>query len=125
MQVVLGEKITSFAPQSTTPRDALERAFDEHHAMVFRTAYRITGNAADAEDVLQTVFLRVLRRENAADAVRNEEGYFRRAAVNAALNLIQERARKNISLEDSFEPRAQGDQRDLREVLRRALANLK
>ena len=26
--------------------------------MVFRTAYRITGNAADAEDVLQTVFLR-------------------------------------------------------------------
>ena len=38
--------------------------YREHHAMVFRTAYRITGNAADAEDVLQTVFLRMVRRDD-------------------------------------------------------------
>jgi len=29
---------------------------------VFQAAYRVTGNAADAEDVLQTVFLRLARR---------------------------------------------------------------
>ena len=27
-----------------------ERVFRAHHGLVFRTAYRITGNAADAED---------------------------------------------------------------------------
>ena len=39
----------------------LERAFQDHSSLVFRTAYRVTGNAADAEDVLQTVFLRPAR----------------------------------------------------------------
>jgi len=31
----------------------IEAAFREHHAMVFRAAYRITGSASDAEDALQ------------------------------------------------------------------------
>ena len=35
----------------------LEKAFLEHHEMVYRAAFRITGNASDAEDVLQTLFL--------------------------------------------------------------------
>lgn len=38
------------------------RLFDQYHGMVFRTAYRLTGNAADAEDVLQNIFLRIVRR---------------------------------------------------------------
>ena len=46
--------------------DDLERVFREHHAMVFRAAYRITGNADDAEDALQTVFLRMIKRDPAA-----------------------------------------------------------
>src|ERR1700730_9794559 len=57
----------------------LERAFRDHHRLVFRTAYRITGNPGDAEDVLQTVFLRLLRRGRNADALENTEGYLRRA----------------------------------------------
>src|SRR5438093_8515114 len=36
----------------------LEKLFQEHSRRVFQAAYRITGNAMDAEDVLQTVFLR-------------------------------------------------------------------
>lgn len=59
--------------------------------MVFRSAYRITGNAADAEDVLQTVFLRLLQQESLAGLAVNPGGYFRRAAVNAALDVIRRR----------------------------------
>ncbi len=103
---------------------ALERAFDAHHAMVFRTAYRVTGNAADAEDVLQTVFLRLAGRDLSAEVIENPEGYLRRAAVNASLNLMEQRARKNIPLESAPEPHARADQTDLREVLRLALATL-
>ncbi len=109
---------------SATGPDALERAFDAHHAMVFRTAYRVTGNAADAEDVLQTVFLRLAGRELAAEIIENPEGYLRRAAVNASLNLLELRSRKNIPLESAPEPHAGSDQRDLREVLRLAMATL-
>ena len=103
---------------------ALERAFDQHHAMVFRAAYRITGNAADAEDVLQTVFLRLSARAGDAPEVTTLESYLRRAAVNASLNLIELRSRRNIPLESAPEPHAREDQSDLREVLRRAIATL-
>ncbi len=56
--------------------------------MVFRTAYRITGNAADAEDVLQTVFLRLVRLN---PEMENPESYLRRSAVNAALDVVRAR----------------------------------
>jgi RNA polymerase sigma-70 factor (ECF subfamily) len=79
----------------------LDLVFREHHTTVFRAAYRVTGNAGDAEDVLQTVFMRLLRRHSDAEAVGNMEAYLRRAAVNAALDLIRSRqAAPHVSLED-------------------------
>jgi RNA polymerase sigma-70 factor, ECF subfamily len=69
----------------------LELTFRAHHGLVFRTAYRITGNAADAEDVLQTVFLRLVRRSLGGEPWDNPESYLRRAAINAALDVIRSR----------------------------------
>jgi RNA polymerase sigma-70 factor, ECF subfamily len=84
----------------------VERAFEAWHAMVFRTAYRVTGNAGDAEDVLQTVFLRLVRRPGDAEAVGNLAGYLHRAAVNAGLDLLRGRhAAPGISL-DALAPPA-------------------
>jgi RNA polymerase sigma-70 factor (ECF subfamily) len=111
--------------------DELERAFRSHQSLVFRTAYRITGNAGDAEDVLQTVFLRLLRRGRNVDAVENVESYLRRAAINAALDVIRSRqADQSVPLpeEDSaLSPAApaQGDFAGLRQALSRAIAQLK
>jgi RNA polymerase sigma-70 factor (ECF subfamily) len=84
--------------------DNLERVFRESHAAVFRAAYRVTGNASDAEDALQTVFLRLLKRDTAADAVENMPSFLRRAAVNAALDIVRSRQGiRNIPL-DELEP---------------------
>jgi len=100
--------------------------YREHHAMVFRTAYRVTGNAADAEDVLQTVFLRMVRREDSADAIERPENYLRRAAVHAALDVV--RARREPAAVDLDRLPAGGgsrpDEGDLRELLRHALSEL-
>ena len=68
-----------------------DRIFRAHYGLVFRTAYRITGNAADAEDVSQTVFLRLFRRDPHARVLENEESFLRRAAINAALDVIRSR----------------------------------
>src|SRR5215471_10582922 len=35
--------------------------FDQHHAPLFRFAYRLTGSVADAEDIVQACFLELLR----------------------------------------------------------------
>jgi RNA polymerase sigma-70 factor (ECF subfamily) len=109
----------------TVPSE-FERVFRAHHALVFRTAYRITANAADAEDVSQTVFLRLFRREPHGNVLENEESYLRRAAVNAALDVIRTRQTdRTVELVDLPAEPAQNDPRELRQVLGRALAQLK
>ena len=67
---------------------------------MYRTAIRITANAADAEDVLQTLFLRLYRREIPPDLVSNPRAYIYRATVNIALDLIRSR-RNQTELEDT------------------------
>ncbi|HLY16552.1 MAG TPA: sigma-70 family RNA polymerase sigma factor [Bryobacteraceae bacterium] len=95
------EATAQLEPVRTAPPVDLDLVFREHHSTVFRTAYRITGNAGDAEDVLQTVFMRLLRRPPDAQAVGNMDSYLRRAAVNAALDLIRSRqAAQQVPLED-------------------------
>ena len=47
---------------STTALAGFAELYERHYEAVFRAALRVTGNPADAEDVLQTVFLRVLAR---------------------------------------------------------------
>jgi RNA polymerase sigma-70 factor, ECF subfamily len=83
------------------PDASLEAIFVQHHKAVFRAAYRITGNAMDAEDVLQTVFMRLLRREEAIDLSQSAASYLHRAAVNAALDLLRARRRaRAVALDD-------------------------
>ena len=97
--------------------------------MVYRAAYRVAGNAADAEDVLQTVFLRLARNEAQTEQVRNPEGYLRRAAVNCALDLLRSRQRIELVDPDSAppvedDPERQAQAAELRDWLRRSVSAL-
>lgn len=108
----------------------MERLFADHKELVFRAAYRVTGNSSDAEDVLQTVFLRLLRSPQLPE-IHHLRAYLHRAAVNAALDLL--RARKdsqNLPLEDQPEiagttsAATRQESGELRDWLRHALARL-
>jgi len=110
----------------------LESVFLEHQRRVFRAAFRITGNAQDAEDVLQTVFLRLARQGDAA-SLANPSSYLYRAAVNAGLDLLRaRRERSNVALEEAHGsadgPGKRPDQvheaAELRAWLRQAIAGL-
>jgi RNA polymerase sigma-70 factor (ECF subfamily) len=93
--------------------------------LVFRTAYRITGNAADAEDVLQTIFLRVLRQPPSTRPLEKEESYLRRAAVNASLDVLRTRhADLTLPLKEAALSGAPPSSGELKECLRRAFATL-
>jgi len=128
MQLAIGENPVT---QPTLPHGpgaweplTLENAFDAHHGLIFRVAYRMTGNAHDAEDVLQTVFLRLASRDAQSAGIENAESYLRRAAVHASLNLLELRSRKDIPLDGMPEPAGRADSSDLREVLRLAIGRL-
>jgi RNA polymerase sigma-70 factor (ECF subfamily) len=85
-------RVDEFILMEATPGLAgLSELFDRHAEAVFRAALRVTGNPTDAEDVLQTVFLRVLSRSDADEVASRPAAYFRRAAVNAAVDLLRRR----------------------------------
>ena len=110
------------APVSTIPKP-LDQLYSAYHAMVFRTAHRVTGNAADAEDVMQTVFLRILKRDTAE--IENPESYLRRSAVNAALDVVRARqADHALELERMPASGSCTELRDLRDTVRRVLTTL-
>jgi RNA polymerase sigma-70 factor (ECF subfamily) len=120
-----------------TAVSSLESLFHQHHDRVFRTAYRVTGSAADAEDVLQTVFLRLARGSEPVTTPENPDGYFARAAINAALDLLRTRKRsKAIAIEDienrptpielvsRQNPETRQEDRELRNLIRAAVSKL-
>jgi RNA polymerase sigma-70 factor, ECF subfamily len=115
----------------------LEGLFNQHHDRIFRTAYRVTGTAEDAEDVLQTIFLRVARGQESAMAADNPEAYFARAAINASLDLIRSRKRtRAVAMDEAVNsasiasfvskanPAADQEDRELRKLVREAVAKL-
>jgi RNA polymerase sigma-70 factor (ECF subfamily) len=96
---------------------------------VYRAAYRVTGSASDAEDVLQTVFLRLVRVGTLPTSVTHLGSYLYRAGVNAALDLL--RARRNVASLDDVEERVSSAASEgaaervlVRAALRRAIAEL-
>ena len=116
------------------PPGELEVLFQTHHDRVFRTAHRITGSPADAEDVLQTVFLRLVKSPEGYDLSANPEAYLSRAAINASLDLMRSRTRSKLvgisdldadALESKFQtPEAEHSDRELHELIRAAVSRL-
>jgi RNA polymerase sigma-70 factor (ECF subfamily) len=115
-------------PIAMTPTTApvgFAEAYTRHSEAVFRAALRVTGDPADAEDILQTVFLRMLAHAGVAEAVSLPAAYFRRAAVNAAVDLLRRRAVRAESAYDDHAPHAAVEPPSLlKEQLRRAIATL-
>jgi RNA polymerase sigma-70 factor (ECF subfamily) len=113
---------------------AFERAYDEHARGAYRTAFRVLGNAAQAQDVVQDVFLKLWRNPGKFDARRGELGsYLRLMARSRALDLWREgqaagRASDRLTIvestavgriEDMPAPMLERD--DTRETVREAL----
>lgn len=72
--------------------ETFERLFDAEYRRVVSIAFRITGDAGDAEDVAQEAFLRCGRR-SALDANR-ARGWLYTAAAHLALNVVRSRRRR-------------------------------
>lgn len=121
-------------PSSREDTERLERLYAEHSRAVYRAAYRVTGSASDAEDVVQTVFLRVARRPADDPLGEAAGGYLHRAAVNAALDVVRSRQRAGWVPLDAAgdpaggppegDPERSGRARELRRSLRLALSRL-
>src|SRR6202046_1915810 len=66
-----------------------------HSQTLFRLAYRITGNEADADDVVQEAFLRGYRKLEGFESRANFGTWIYRIAVHCALDRIKRNAERN------------------------------
>lgn len=79
----------------------LEQIYREYAPLVYRTAWGVLGSREDAEDVLQTVFLGLLRRESPPDLQKNPKAYLYRAAVTVSLDVLKARRRRPVLVGDA------------------------
>lgn len=105
--------IAAVRQDEALPED-LEQLFQEHSRLVYRAAFAITGSRHDAEDVLQSVFVKLLQRGLPADARQHPARYLHRAAVNLSLNVLRNRKRRRLVddvelLEIPAAPEGEGD----------------
>jgi RNA polymerase sigma-70 factor (ECF subfamily) len=94
MEVRRRHDVTS--PEGSKGRDAetLDGAFVDLRPTMFALAYRITGNRADAEEIVQDAFLR-LHSASPAEAVRSLKAYLTTITARLSLNRLRDqRARR-------------------------------
>lgn len=71
---------------------------------LFRFALRMLGNEAEAQDVVQEVFIRVWKGRNEMDQIQNMEAWCMRITKNLSLDRLRSIKRKGTyQLEEGFE----------------------
>jgi RNA polymerase sigma-70 factor (ECF subfamily) len=113
---------------------ACEELYRRHSSRLYNTAYRMAGNAADADDLLQEIFLQVFRRLGSFRGESALGTWMYRVAVNCCLDHVRSKAGQQQKTTaflddlDTAEPAAPGSWRPDtvldRMELERAIAKL-
>lgn len=72
-------------------QEAFRRLVEAYSHRLFRLAYRMTGHAQDAEDLVQETFLRAYRARASFDARASLTTWLYRICVNASLDQLRKR----------------------------------
>lgn len=82
---------------------AFEQIVSEHGPRVMRLGMRLLGDRADAEDLLQDVFVRVHRSLDGFRADANLATWITRVTINAARNRVRDARRRRRHVTDSLD----------------------
>lgn len=83
--------------------DWLARAYDEHRRSLHAHCYRLTGNVADADDLMQETFLRALRAREGFQGRSSVRTWLHRIATNVFLDTRKAAARRTSPVGDALE----------------------
>jgi RNA polymerase sigma-70 factor (ECF subfamily) len=104
---------TSDAEAAARARGGDTEAFrvlvERHSRLVFRVAYRLTGNEHDAEDVVQETFLRAYNRLELFEERSHFGSWIYRIAANCAYDLLRQRVRHDKRFETTDDTEAGQD----------------
>src|SRR5271168_3711178 len=81
-------------------RDAYRVLVERHSASVYRLAYRMTGNAHDAEEVVQEAFLRAYQKLEQFEARANFGTWVFRIAANYSIDRMRQKRTEDARREE-------------------------
>ena len=88
----------------TGEKDAYGALVARHSQAMFRVAFRITENEADAEEVVQEAFMRGYHNLGNFDARANFRTWMYRIAMNCALDVLQKRkAQTTVKIAEEYD----------------------
>ena len=90
-------------PEERAVSESVEALVHEHARMVFKIAYSVLRHHADAEDVAQEVFLRVLRHAKELDRVRNQRAWIAKIAWRTAVDRAKRREQPQEEVTSAIE----------------------
>jgi RNA polymerase sigma-70 factor (ECF subfamily) len=88
-EVGMGQKETlslGFDPPASDSRWSLQQVFDTSYRRLVVQLYAVTGNAGEAEDLVQDAFVRASASGKRFQKVDNPEAWLRRTAINLHRN---------------------------------------
>ena len=108
-----------------------ERLYDEHAQTVFAYLLNFTRQESDTRDLLQELFVKLAKRPELLEGVRDERAFLLRLAHNLAIDLIRRRGTREKNYEQLtgetlavFAPTASPDEGAFREALAVALGEI-
>jgi RNA polymerase sigma factor (sigma-70 family) len=112
--------VVRFPREAEAPPD-FTAFFAEEHRGLFKALYFVTGNRADAQELMQEAFLALWERWDTIDRIHDPTGYLFRVALNRfrmRARAARRTARRLVAIDPSYDP---FDEIDLREDVRRML----
>lgn len=88
-----------FNDKTQTRLKALETVVAKEQDRLFRAAYLRVGSRADAEDIVQDVFLKLFRSDENLRHVRNLEHYLFRSVTNSCRDFLRRRQFNLVGIE--------------------------
>lgn len=85
-------------------KERLEQIFRDYYQLIYRVAFSQVKNHADAEDITQEVFLKIIRHDMRYQSMEHERAWIVRVTINLCRDLLKSKWHKtNVSMEEVSE----------------------
>ena len=85
-------------------KERLEQRFRDYYQLIYRVAFSQVKNHADAEDITQEVFLKIIRHDMRYQSMEHERAWIVRVTINLCRDLLKSKWHKtSVSMEEVSE----------------------
>jgi RNA polymerase sigma-70 factor (ECF subfamily) len=95
---------------------SIAEIYERHVSMIYRVGFSYMKNAADTDDIVSEVFLKLIKNGTNFESIEHEKAWLLRTAINLCKDSLKHWRRKNANIDDYTE--LEGDPLEIDETLK-------